>query len=89
MKRILSGDTRKVTWIASGNTATNISTAVRDREENVVTSLSMTSSGNGHYYSMVTMPTTAAFYAIELQAVISTKTYKRRIPFQIVLTEVD
>lgn len=89
MKKILAGTTKQVTWVASGVTATTISTAILDREENLVSSLSMTSSGNGHYFAAVTYPNTEAYYVQVWNAVVSTKPYKDRERFKIVLSEVD
>lgn len=89
MKKYLAGHTRKITWVSSGVVPTSISAAVIDAGETIVSSQSMTSSGNGHFYSALTMPSTAGFYVIETSAIVSTKPYKTRSRFKIVLSEVD
>ena len=89
MKKILYGHTKKSTWVSSGVTATTIYVAIYDGNESLVTSMSMTSSGNGYYYAVVTYPNTEGFYVEEWNAVVSTKTYKKRERFQIVLSEAD
>lgn len=89
MKNYLVGDTLKATWVDSGVTPTAISHALYDGAETLVNSVSMTNSGNGHYYALFTLPDTPGFYVSESVATISGYPFKRRIKLRAVKDEVD
>jgi len=89
IKKITSGTTRRVTWINSGATASPIYTHLLTGSETSVSSVSMTSSGNGHYYSDITLPGSAAFFVVETNATISGKIYKKKEKVQTVIDGVD
>jgi len=87
--KYLAGNTVSMSWVSSGQTATTISVAIISGSETVVSSVAMTSSGNGHYYANVTLPATEGFYVREDLAVIDTKTYKVHKTIKITLQQVD
>ena len=89
LKKILIGDTLKVTWINSGITPSTILMMVRNSSDTLVSSAAMTSSGNGHYYGLYTLPNTTGYYVAETIATISTYPYKDRIKFKAVTGEAD
>lgn len=89
MDEYLSGDTKRFTWVSSGQTPSPITAAVIDAKETVVSSASMVSSGNGHYYLNVTLPTTDGYYVKETKQTMAGKDYRQREKFKIVLCEVD
>lgn len=85
----LIGDTIKVSWVNSGITPTTLVYAVYTGSETLVDSASMTSSGNGFYYGLHTVPNTPGWYVIETLASISSKPYKRRTKYRAVMEDVD
>lgn len=87
----LIGDTRRVKWVSSGESPTDISAAFRsgNSSETVVASATMTDSGNGHYWANLTVPNTPGFYVAETLATISGYPYRRRLRFRAVASEVD
>ena len=87
-KRLI-GDTLKVTWVHSGTTPTSIHAAIYDGSETLVNSMSMTSSGNGHYYSLYTLVDSLGYFVAETLATISGKPYKNRMKFKAVSGEAD
>lgn len=89
MKKILAGTTKQSTWVSSGITASPIYVALLDGSETVVSSTSMTSSGNGHYFGLITYPNTPGFYVVEDKATVATYPYKSRQTVKVVLSEVD
>lgn len=89
MKRIQAGTTRPISWINSGASPSAVSFSVLNGEDSAVSSVSMTNSGDGHYYSFVTFPTSEGFYVGKFQASISGLPYINRIPFRTVFQEVD
>lgn len=89
MDKYLSGNTQIFTWVSSGQSPSPITAAVLDISNTVISSGSMTSSGNGHYYRNVTMPTTEGFYIKETKATISGDVFRDREKFQVILCEVD
>lgn len=89
MKRILAGTTRELTWVNSGQSPSPISVSILDGTDAIVSSVSMSSSGSGHYYANVTMPASEGFYIAEFNAAIASKPYKKRIPFRTTFEEVD
>lgn len=88
-RRFVIGDTVRVTWINSGVTPSAISAAMYDGTETLVSSATMTSSGNGHYFARFTLPTSLGYYAIETSATVDTYPYKRRALVQAVRGDVD
>lgn len=89
IKKRLIGDTLQVTWVNSGFTPTSIHTAIYDGSETLVNSLTMTDSGNGHYFSLYTLPNSTGFYVAETVAIISGKPYKNRTKFKATTGEAD
>lgn len=88
-KQFLIGDTFAVSWINSGITPTAIHYAVYNGSETLVDSATMTSSGNGHYYGLHTVPNSPGFYVAQTLATIGGKPYKRREKYEAVTYEVD
>lgn len=72
------GTTKKLTWVSSGSVPTEISCAILDRSNTIVSSITATSSGNGHYYALVNHPTTPGYYVNEWRAIIQTHEYISR-----------
>jgi len=89
LDRFLIGDTIKLSWINSGVTPTVISGTIISGSETIVSSVTMSSSGNGHYYSLHTLPDSAGYYIAQTLATVDTYPYKRRIKFAAVLEDVD
>ena len=89
MDSFLIGDTLNQTWVSSGATPSLITAAVFTGSESVISSESMTSSGNGHYFNSYTLPNTAGFYSSETIAWVNSFPYKRRTKFKLILDEVD
>lgn len=87
-KDILCGTTRVMTWVNSGITPTGLSVSVLAGSSTLVSSAAMTSSGNGHYYQPVTLPTTPGFYVVRWQATIGGKPYKNEVRIRTILGEV-
>ena len=85
----LIGNTIKVTWINSGAIPSAISTAIYNGSDTLVNSISMTSSGNGHYYSVYTLVNTPGFFVAETRAVVSGNPYINRLSFKAVTGEAD
>jgi hypothetical protein len=88
LDNVLVGDTRQFTWIDSGTTPSTILHMIYDGNETLVSSQSMTNSGNGHYYALAKV-NTPGYYVSEWLAMISGNPYKRREKFKAVLIEVD
>lgn len=88
VKKILVGDTFKMTWISSGTTASVISAAVFTGSETLISSGTGTSSGNGHYWR-TSLINTPGYYVQEWKATIAGNQQKRRQRFKVVLNEVD
>ncbi len=91
MDEFLIGDTMTVTWINSDVTPTDIHCAVFDgaNPETLVDSITMTASGNGHYWNWHTIPDTPGLYVVETLATIAARPFKRRIPYRAIIGEVD
>jgi len=89
IKKVLIGDTVKLTWINSGTTPSSIVASVYNGSELMVDSGSMVDSGNGHYYFNHTVVNSTGFYSGEINATISSLNYKRKIKFKAVTGEVD
>lgn len=89
MDKFLIGTTIELSWVSSASTPTDIYAAVYDGTETMVSSMTLSSSGNGHYYVDYTVPTSTGYYVVEYTATISSKPYKKRKRFQTVRTETD
>ncbi len=88
-KEVLIGDTVKITWVSSGTTMSPATTVIYNGSETAVSSISMTSSGNGHYYANYTVPDSAQWMVAETVMVTNSFPYKRRTKFRVVRKEVD
>lgn len=76
---ILAGSAVTVSWVSSGQTSVTSSAplfTLRDSSEVVVDSGFMTSSGNGHFYRSVQLPSTDGYYVGETSALIGGVSYK-------------
>lgn len=85
----LCGNTFKITWINTGVTPTTIVAATYTGSETIIDSGTMTSSGNGHYFYLHTVPNTPGYYVTESIATISGKQYKNRTKYRAVITDVN
>ena len=85
----IAGDTKTFTWVSSDASPTSIHVAIINIDETVVSSATMTSSGNGHYYSFMSIPTTPGFYVASWNATVggSQRVHKRY--FRCILGEVN
>ena len=70
MKRFLTGDTVFFTWTNSGVAPSQISSALLDKDDVLVNSMTAVSSGNGHYFAPHTLPNTPGFYVNEWKWVL-------------------
>lgn len=89
IKKVLIGDTIRFTWVSSGANPSSIVANVFDKNETLVGSGTLTSSGNGHYYYNYTLPNTMGYYVGEVNATINSLNYKRKTKFKAVSGEVD
>ena len=71
------GSTIRVTMVCSGATVSPLHSALYAADDTLVSSVTATSSGNGHYYADHLLPTTPGHYVNEAIGVISTNTYRR------------
>ena len=62
LKQIPGGGARMFTWVASGYTVETLWFALYTGSETLVSSAIGVSSGAGHYYAIVTMPSTPGYY---------------------------
>jgi hypothetical protein len=81
--------TRQLEWVNSGVTPSAISCALIDRNETLVSSVAAVSSGNGHYYALVTHPGSGCWVVNEWIAVINANTYVSRQFGHVITQEVD
>lgn len=84
-----AGDTRQFKWISSGTAPTNAYAALFTGSETLVSSLSMTSSGNGHFYADITLPLSLGIYSGQTVATVSDKPYRRYATIKIVKSDTD
>lgn len=84
-----AGSTLRTTWVNSGATASQIYSALIDREGLLVSSASQQSSGNGHYYADIAVPTTPGNYLNKQGGVIDSNTYVRWQILNVIAPEVD
>lgn len=85
----LVGDTIKITWINSAVSSPDAMTyAIRNGDDTVVSSGTLISSGNGHYYRYYTVET-PGFYVSDSIMTVSGLPFKRSKIFKAVVLEVD
>jgi len=89
IKNILIGDTVRLTWVSSGAVPSAISSSVFDGSDTLINSASMSSSGNGHYFSDYTVPSSTGYYVAQTDATLDGLPYKNRTKFKVVKQEVD
>jgi len=81
------GDTLEFTFISSGVTFSPIWGAIRDSNESLVSSWSMSSSGNGHYFANVTTAPNsygAGIYETTMTGYVNSLSYIRKERFQLI-----
>lgn len=83
------GNTLRTTWINSGTSASQIYSALIDKEGVLVNSVSQQSSGNGHYYADIALPNTPGNYLNKQGGVIDSNTYSRWQIVKLIAPEVD
>lgn len=83
------GSTLRTTAICSGATMSPISSALYNGAEQLISSVSMTSSGNGFYYGNLTLPMSRQWMMNEIIGVINTNTYRRYQLVDVQKPEVD
>jgi len=88
ISEFLVGDTLRATWIDSGTSPSPISAALIADSETLVSSATMTDSGNGHYYVDLTLPGTPGYYVVEYKAELNGNPYVRRRRVRAVTVEV-
>lgn len=74
----LIGQTLRFSWVSSGNTPSQISSALVDKNDLVVNSMTAISSGNGFYYAVHTLPNSAGWYVNEFRAWVDSYQYVDR-----------
>lgn len=82
------GSTLRATLVCSGATITGYS-CLRDGSHAMVTSVTATSSGNGHMYADLALPTSAQWMVNEWGVVINANTYRRFALVNVRGVEVD
>lgn len=75
---VQAGSTKKISWVSSGNVADSIYAALFTGSETLISSVAMTNSGNGFYWTRITMPDSNAFFVVETKAVVETFPFKKR-----------
>ncbi len=83
------GSTLRTTAVSSGATISPISTALYTGSEQLVSSVSMTSSGNGFYYGDILLPMSKQWMLSEVIGVINANTYRRYQLIDVQKPEVD
>ena len=89
MKEFLIGDTIKATWINSGASPTAVDHTLYSGSETAVSTVTLTDSGNGHFWGYITLPETPGFYVSETIATISSLPFKRRVRLRAKTGEAD
>ncbi len=89
IRSVLIGNTIRLTWISSGATPSPITAAIFTGSETLVSSVSMTDSGNGHYFADYTVSSLQGYFVYESTATINSLPYKNRTKYRTVLEEVD
>lgn len=83
------GSTLRATFVSSGATINSAYSCLRDGSHALVTSLAATSSGNGHLFADLPLPTSAQWMVNEWGAVINANTYRRFALVDVQAVEVD
>ena len=83
------GSTLRSTLVCSGATINGGYSCLRDGSHALVTSLAAVSSGNGHLYADLPLPTSAQWMVNEWGATINTNTYRRFALVDVRGVEVD
>jgi hypothetical protein len=86
---VIAGATIKLTWVSSGAVPSTIACTLRDRSEALISSMTATASGNGHFYAMMPHPGSRQWVVNEWIAVINANTYVDRQFGKVVTLEVD
>lgn len=87
--RTMIGDTLEMTFVSSGVTFSPIWGSVYDGSESLVSSWTMQSSGNGHYYYNYTAADSPGFYDAKMVGYVNSSPYRRSVRFELVEGEVD
>jgi hypothetical protein len=75
---ILGGTTINLTWVNTGSVPTSIRMCLLDKNDALVSSVTPISSGDGHYYAPLMVPTSDAWYVARTIAVLNANTYVHR-----------
>lgn len=90
LQEFIIGDTMFVSWISSGQVASDIHFAVFNGSEDLVDSETMVTSGPvGGYVGAHTIPNTPGYYVVETDATIGSEPFVRRTRYQAICLEVD
>jgi hypothetical protein len=89
MQRIQAGTTKEFTWISSGVVPVDLHISIYDGSETLVTSQTLVSSGNGHYYANVTVPSSVGFYNTKFSWTYGGNPYIESLRFKTMFWEVD
>ena len=89
LKQYEVGNTIKFTWVSSGSSPSTIFSTIISGSETVVSSLTATDSGNGHYFANHPAPSSRGYYVNKWVAQISVNTYVAKQKFEVIDTEVD
>lgn len=74
----LAGTTITFTWVSSGAAPGLISAALLSGSESLISSISATASGNGHFFAYLNIPTSGGAYVNEWFATIGVNTWRSR-----------
>lgn len=83
------GSVFKATWVSSGGSPTTISSALIDKTQAVVSSITGVSSGNGFFFVFHQLPNTPGFYVNEWRALVGSSNYVNRQLVRVNNIEVD
>jgi hypothetical protein len=75
---VIGGTTLRATWINSGVAPSSLSSALLDSDDVAVNTFVATASGNGHYFAVHYVPTSAPWYVNRWIAFIEGNTYQHR-----------
>ena len=75
---VIGGTTLKATWINSGVTPSSLYSELLDANDTLVNGTLPVSSGNGHYFAVHFVPTSAPWYVNRWTAFIDANTYQNR-----------
>ncbi len=92
VRHIEIGTTKKFTWVASSTTVTTGYSAIRDGLEAIINTVSLTDSGNGHWFSLHSfLATTYAigYHTQTFHMTIGGNPYNNPQRIKLIMTEVD